>query len=134
MKSLRALAAVALMLVLPAVHAGSALAPQVSKEAAVTVKVTPLDLSAQAPVWRFEIVLDTHVVALDHDMTAVVALGGGDGREYRPLAWNGDPPGGHHRKGILTFEPIKPAPTSVVLKIRRIGVPERTFFWSVVVK
>jgi len=115
-------------------HAGPALTSQVSKEAAVTVKVTPLDLSAQATVWRFEVVLDTHVVALDHDMTAVVALADGAGREYRPLAWEGDKPGGHHRKGVLTFAPIRPAPASVVLKIRRIGVPERAFSWPVVAK
>lgn len=124
-------AAMALVLVVaaPLAHAGSALAPQINKEGAVTVKVTPLELSAQAPVWRFEVVLDTHVVALDQDMTAAVALADGAGREYRPLAWEGDKPGGHHRKGVLTFERIKPAPTSVMLKIRRIGVAERTFSW-----
>lgn len=123
--------ALALVVAVPWAGAGSGLASQTSKEGAVTVKVTPFDLSAQAAVWRFEIVLDTHVAALDHDMAAVVALADGAGREYRPLAWNGDKPGGHHRKGVLTFEPIKPAPTSVMLKIRRIGVPERTFSWPV---
>lgn len=118
----------------PPASAGSGLVSQVNKEAAVTVKVTPIELSAQAAVWRFEVVLDTHVVALDHDMTAVVVLVDGAGREYRPLAWNGDQPGGHHRKGVLTFEPVRPAPASVMLKIRRIGVPERTFSWPVVAK
>ncbi len=100
----------------------------------MTVKVTPLELSLQASVWRFEIVLDTHVAALDQDMTAVAVLTDGTGREYRPLAWEGDKPGGHHRKGVLAFQPIKPAPTSVMLKIRRIGVAERTFSWPVVAK
>jgi hypothetical protein len=135
MKALRVLvAAVALVLAAPSAHAGSGPVSQTSKEAAVTVKVTPLDLSAQAAVWRFEVVLDTHVVALDHDMTAVVALADGAGREYRPLAWEGDKPGGHHRKGVLTFEPIRPTPTSVMLKIRRIGVAERTFSWPMAAK
>jgi hypothetical protein len=61
----------------------------------------------------------------------VAALADSAGREYRAIAWEGDPPGSHHRKGILKFEPIKPAPTSVMLKIRRIGVAERTFSWPV---
>lgn len=126
--------ALALVAAVPPASAGSGAASQINKEAAVTVKVTPLELSAQAAVWRFEVVLDTHVTALDHDMTAVAVLADGAGREYRPLAWNGDQPGGHHRKGVLTFEPIKPAPASVVLKIRRIGVAERTFSWPVVTK
>jgi hypothetical protein len=61
----------------------------------------------------------------------VAALADSAGREYRAIAWEGDPPGGHHRKGILKFEPIKPAPGSVTLKIRRIGAAERTFSWPV---
>ncbi len=129
-------AAMALTLVAAAslVGAGSGPVSQTSKEGAVTVKVTPLELSAQAAVWRFEVVLETHVVALDQDMTAAATLADGAGREYRPLAWEGDKPGGHHRKGVLTFEPIRPAPSSVTLKIRRIGVAERTFSWPVVAK
>jgi hypothetical protein len=114
--------------------AGSGPAPQISKEGGVTVKVTPLELSAQAAVWRFEIVLDTHVTALDHDMTAVTVLSTGVGHEYRPLTWEGDKPGGHHRKGVLTFKPIRPAPSSVALKVRHVGVPERTFSWPVTAK
>ncbi len=126
--------ALALLAAVPPASAGSGLASQVNKQGAVTVKVTPLELSAQAAVWRFEVVLDTHIAALDHDMTAVAALADGAAREYRPLAWEGDKPGGHHRKGVLTFEPIRPAPTSVTLKIRRVGVAERTFTWPVVAK
>ncbi len=126
--------ALVLVAAAPLARAGSGLASQVNKEGAVTVRVTPLDLSAQAGAWRFEIVLDSHVTALDHDMTAVVVLTDGVGREYRPLAWEGEKPGGHHRKGVLTFEPIRPAPTSVMLKIRRTGVAERTFSWPVAAK
>ncbi len=126
--------ALVLVAAAPLVGAGSGLASQVNKEGAVTVKVTPLDLSAQAGAWRFEIVLDTHAAALDHDMTAVVVLADGAAREYRPLAWEGDKPGGHHRKGVLTFDPIRPAPTSVTLKIRRVGIAERTFTWPMVAK
>lgn len=56
------------------------------------------------------------------------------GKQYRPLAWEGDPPGGHHRKGVLVFESIDPPPRSVTLKLRRIGsVPERSFTWTLTV-
>ncbi len=134
-RTVRAVAmALVLVAVVPLASAGPSSVSRISKEGAVTVKVTPLDLSARAAVWRFEIVLDTHVTALDHDMTAVAVLADSAGREYRPLAWEGDKPGGHHRKGVLTFEPIRPAPPTVVLKIRRIGVAERTFSWPVATK
>jgi hypothetical protein len=141
MKSLRTkatqrLCALAAMVVLtaamPTAHAGPALAPQVNREGGVTVKVTPLELSPLAAEWRFAVVLDTHVSALDQDMTAVTTLAGGKGRELRPRAWEGDKPGGHHRKGVLKFDAIRPAPASVTLTIRNVGgAPERRFNWTV---
>lgn len=104
---------------------------QTSREGAVTVKVTPLELSAQSAAWRFEVVFDTHVAELNHDAMAVASLAAG-GKEQRPLAWDGDKPGGHHRKGVLRFDAVTPAPSSVTLKIRDVGgVPERRFSWTV---
>jgi hypothetical protein len=104
---------------------------QTSREGAVTVKVTPLVLSAQSAVWRFEVVFDTHVAELNHDVVAVTSLTAG-GKELRPMSWEGDKPGGHHRKGVLAFEAFKPAPASVTLKIRDVGgAPERGFNWAV---
>ena len=111
--------------------AGQALAPQTNREGGVTVKVTPLDTAAQSASFRFEVVLDTHAGDLNHDMLAVTVLTDG-GREWRPIAWEGDGPGGHHRKGILTFDPIRPAPASVTLRIRQVGgATERSFTWPV---
>ncbi len=105
-------------------------ASQTNREGPVTVKVTPLALSA-AEAWRFEVVLDTHSAPLNQDMRAAAALAA-DGAERAPAAWEGDPPGGHHRKGVLRFEPIIPAPASVTLKIRGVGgVAERSFAWPV---
>lgn len=105
------------------------LAAQTNREGMVTIKVTPQVFSGTT--LRFEVILDTHSVALSQDMREVAVLSGG-GNEYQPTAWEGDPPGGHHRKGVLVFAPISPMPASLTLKIRGVaGVPERVFTWAV---
>jgi hypothetical protein len=89
-------------------------------------------LSASATELRFEVVLDTHTAELTQDMREISVLSGVDGREFKPTAWEGDPPGGHHRQGVLVFSPISPMPGSLTLKLRGINrVPERIFAWSV---
>lgn len=102
-----------------------------NKEGQVTVKVTPKMLSASAELWQFQVALDTHVAALNQDMQSVAVLVDPAGGEYKPSAWDGDPPGGHHRQGILTFKPMAPVPLAVTLKIRNMGgVAERSFTWK----
>lgn len=97
----------------------------------VMVIVTPLSLSKTADAWRFEVQLNTHVVPLTQDLTAVSVLSDGNNNDEKPLEWQGDPPGGHHRKGILVFKAIHPAPDSVTLKVRQVGsIPERRFSWQ----
>lgn len=105
---------------------------QTNRQGVVTIKVTPRVVSASAAAWRFEVVLDTHSAALTQEMRDVAVLSGDAGGEYQPTAWEGDPPGGHHREGVLVFAPISPMPTSLTLKIRGVaGVPERIFTWTV---
>ncbi|OHC74955.1 MAG: hypothetical protein A3G18_01365 [Rhodospirillales bacterium RIFCSPLOWO2_12_FULL_58_28] len=107
------------------------LTPLENREGRVTVKVTPQMLSASAKLWQFQVVLDTHSVALDQDMLAVAVLVDSAGGEHKPAAWDGDPPGGHHRQGLLTFKPTAPVPSTVLLKIRTVGgVVERSFTWK----
>ena len=107
---------------------GKALAAQVNNAGMVNVRVTPLDVSADASAWRFEVVLDTHTVELNHDMAAIAALIDAAGREQKPIGWEGDRPGGHHRKGVLTVRPLDPAPATLTVKLRQVApVPERTF-------
>lgn len=97
----------------------------------VTVTVTPLAVSNTANTWRFEVQLNTHVAPLTQDMTAVATLNDGKGNSEQPSAWEGDPPGGHHRKGVLVFRPISPMPDSITLNIRQVAaVPERSFTWN----
>jgi len=110
-------------------RAGAALPPQTSNEGMVMVQVTPLDLAPGQP-WRFEVLLNTHSVALGQDMAASTVLLAADGRELPAAQWDGDPAGGHHRAGILTFAAPDPAPQTVTLKIRGVAVPERVFTWK----
>jgi hypothetical protein len=76
--------------------------------------------------------MNTHTVDLVEDMTAVCTLKDDQGREYHPVSWNGAPPGGHHRKGVLEFPALDGSTKSVTLVIRNVGgVPERAFEWKV---
>ena len=103
---------------------------QTNREGSVTVKVTPRDLSPQAESWDFEIVFDTHTTALDQDMRRMAVLSDGSETAQPPLAWDGDPPGGHHRKGVLRFQPLPGSPKWLELRINGIGsVSQRVFRW-----
>jgi hypothetical protein len=100
------------------------------KQGAVTVAVKPIEIAEGAASWTFEVVLDTHSVELDDDLAAQSVLIDGQGNEYRPISWEGDPPGGHHRKGVLKFTTLSQA-DMIQLKIRGIGgVVERIFRWD----
>jgi len=103
--------------------------PKTDDQASVNVVVTPVNLSRQSTEWEFDIVMDTHSVELNQDMTQNALLIGDDNKEYRPIKWNG-PVGGHHREGTLTFNPIMPAPKSITLKITGIGNVVRSFSWQ----
>jgi len=102
---------------------------KVNDQASVTITVTPTLLSAESGEWKFDVVMDTHSVELDQDMTKVAVLIDEQRKEYRALNWEG-PTGGHHREGILTFTKITPSPKSVELKISDIGGVVRIFNWQ----
>lgn len=97
----------------------------------VTIKVTPVEFGKGVETWKFRIVLDTHSGSLDNDLLAAVSLAGDKGTVYRPVAWEGAGPGGHHREGTLIFDPIKLLPEYVALTIKDVGgIPERSFRWN----
>ena len=98
-------------------------------QANVTVVVTPIDLSPNSKEWKFNILMDTHSVELDQDMTKIAVLLDDQGKEYKPLNWDG-PVGGHHREGELIFNQITPIPKSIELKISGIGDVVRKFTWQ----
>jgi hypothetical protein len=97
----------------------------------VRVDVRPIQLFPGNPV-KFEIRMNSHSVDLGEDIVAVSTLKDNQGHEYRPTNWQGSPPGGHHRKGVLEFPALDGAPVSISLVIRQIAnVPERIFEWTV---
>lgn len=105
------------------------LAPQTSNEREIKVVVTPKNLLNQAQNWDFEVTMESHTQALNDDLAKSSALIA-DGKRYAPLAWEGAPPGGHHRKGVLRFKAIIPQPPSVELQIRLAGeATPRSFKW-----
>ena len=111
--------------------AASHLAAQTSSARGVTVKVTPQNVAGDAKMWDFAIVLDTHSADLNDDLVKSSLLLDRAGGAFAPVAWDGAPPGGHHREGVLRFKPISPGPQSIELRITRAGedVP-RSFRWQ----
>jgi hypothetical protein len=110
------------------IAAAEGLPTQSSSAAGVTVKVTPRTLSGGA--WEFEIAFDTHTQALNDDLVKTASLLA-DGKPLAPASWQGDPPGGHHRKGVVSFKPVSPMPQAIELQIRREGeAAPRTFRWE----
>lgn len=104
------------------------LSPRTSSSDGVTIKATPRAVSASA--WEFEIVFDTHSQALTDDLGKTAKLVDDNGTSHAPAAWQGDAPGGHHRKGTLRFDGVAPAPAYLELRIQRTGEKApRVFRW-----
>jgi hypothetical protein len=97
----------------------------------VRVDVRPIQLLPGKPV-KFEIRMNTHSGDLSQDLIVVSTLKDSSGREYQPTNWDGSPPGGHHRSGVLEFSELGDAAQSITLVIREVAnVPERVFNWSI---
>lgn len=104
-------------------------APQTSDERELKVTVTPRGISSGAKTWDFGVVMETHSKPLDDDLSRSSVLIA-DGKRYLPLGWEGAPPGGHHRKGVLRFKAFVPQPRSMELQIRLAGdASPRSFKW-----
>lgn len=130
-KALRgALVAVAAFAIAGAAGAAE-LEARTSSAAGVTVKVTPKDVAPGAATWAFVVVLDTHSRDLSDDLVKGSVLVDARGTRYAPIAWEGAPPGGHHREGVLRFKALGPAPGAFELQIRRPGESAaRVFRWN----
>jgi hypothetical protein len=75
-------------------------------------------------------VLDTHTQDLSDDLVKSAVLLDDRGNQFRPLAWEGAAPGGHHRRGVLKFNPVAPPPRALELRISRPGEAQaRVFRW-----
>lgn len=104
-------------------------APQSSNERQVKITATLQEIPKESKTWDFEVSLESHI----HDLSDVIENSSvliADGKQYKPRNWEGAPPGGHHRKGVLRFNAIIPKPVSVELQIRLIGDSSpRSFKW-----
>lgn len=105
------------------------LEPIVNEQNGVSFQITPTDFSDGRSV-AFEIQIDTHQGSLDFDLIGVSILETSDGRRFTALSWEGSPPSGHHRSGILTFPSVGET-GFLKLIIRNVyEVPERIFVWD----
>ena len=75
------------------------------------VSVTPMALP-DSGTWEFAVRLNTHIAPITQDLTAVSALSDGTGHEEKPIAWQGDPPGGPPSQGRPAVQAHKPAARS----------------------
>lgn len=102
-----------------------------NNEGEVEVRVTPESLSEELGFWDFDVVLETHSVELSYNLDKISFLVDGAGKTFRAVSWEGDPPGGHHRTGMLRFERLSPRPKIVKLKMEGVGgVSQRVFSWE----
>ena len=102
-----------------------------NKKNSVRVDIRPVQLLSGKPA-KFEIRMNTHSGDLSQDLIAVCTLKDNSGREYHPTNWDGSPPGGHHRSGVLEFSELVEGVESITLVIREVAnVPERVFNWAI---
>lgn len=131
MKTLFGLLVAATLLLNSAPAPAAELGARSSSASGVTVKVTPKDVSPQAAVWTFAVVLDTHSQDLRDDLARNAALVDARGGRHAPLAWEGAPPGGHHRAGVLRFKGLGAQAGALELQIQRAGEQApRVFRWT----
>src|SRR3989338_11036891 len=88
----------------------------------IEFQVTPLSAN------EFQIVINTHYVDLDFDLTKISTLYDDLENSYKTLRWEGSEPGGHHREGILKFPPVNTDAKSIKLVI--IDSTTRDFNWN----
>ena len=101
---------------------------QNSQANGVSISVKPAEVAGAN--WRFEVALNTHSGSLDDDLAKSATLLAA-GRQYSPAVWEGSAPGGHHRRGVLSFKAISPRPAAIELRIVRQGESApREFRWK----
>jgi hypothetical protein len=113
------------------VASAAELGTRTSSAGGVTVSVTATSVAPGAAVWEFAVVLNTHSQDLSDDLMKNSVLIDAKGSRHSPIAWEGSPPGGHHRKGVLRFKGLAALPDAIELQIRRPGeTAPRAFSWN----
>ncbi len=106
---------------------GNNLVTQSKNAGTVNISITPTLNNSQ---YEFNIELNTHSVELNYDLVATSFLTNESGQTIKPSSWEGDGPGGHHRKGQLFFLPFPSKPKALNLTISGIGGEGINFRWK----
>ncbi|HWI84372.1 hypothetical protein [Ramlibacter sp.] len=119
-----------LVLAAMALAAQAGTVTQTSTVRGVTVAATAGNLSAEATVWDFAVVLDSRDRELPDDVVANAVLVDASGHQQKAILWEGAPLEGRHRAGVLKFIAVTPRPDWVELRITRPGEDRpRRFSW-----
>ncbi|MEW6410331.1 MAG: hypothetical protein AB1488_09530 [Nitrospirota bacterium] len=103
---------------------------KINRENLVSITVKPIKFSYNKTI-EFHIKIDTHQGSLDFDLTQISLLEDDKGNIYKPSSWEGSPPGGHHRSGMLRFPKLSEKTKFIKLIIKDVyDVPERLFKWD----
>jgi hypothetical protein len=113
-------------------NAGSQARVQTNTEGSVTVSVELVRIpNTSAEEWLFDVILNTHNVELDMDISETFARIDDSGAQFPISRWEGDPPGGHHREVTLAFVGFDTPPARIAIVARNVGdISERLFSWN----
>jgi hypothetical protein len=108
------------------------LAAQSSEDGGVTIAVKPVDVSADAATWSFQVTLSSSGQELRDDLLrSAYLLNRAAKKDVPPIAWEGGAPAGRQRGGILRFNALKPMPAAIELRIQRAGeAAPRVYRWD----
>ena len=104
-------------------------------QGSVTVVLTGKNVNAESDTLEFDVVMDTHTVELDMDLTPLATLTTDTGISVDGLAWS-TAESGHHVTGMLSFPAsldgvsILEGATELTVTIRDIDAAERIFTWQ----
>ncbi len=120
----------------PASNSGSANLTRSDAQGAVTVDVTPTNLSNPSDKLEFDVAMNTHSVNLSMNLATLATLTTDTGITVQADSWNGPAGGGHHVDGQLTFPAIKDSKSilegasKITLTIINLDAPSRVFVWQ----
>ncbi|MBK5204589.1 MAG: hypothetical protein JJD98_04020 [Polaromonas sp.] len=108
------------------------LASQSSEGLGVTIVIKPVKVLVGAATWSFQVSLSAQDQEVGDDLVRTAYIvNRADKKRLMPSAWVGDAPGGHQRKGVLSFKALKPLPKAIELRIARPGEKApRLFRWD----
>ena len=106
------------------------LSTKIDSRGEVSFEVTPINFSFDNSI-KLEIKINTHSGSLDLDLAEISILEDDKGKKYQPMDWQGSPPGGHHRSGILVFPKLDIQTKNIKLTIQDdFGILPRIFEWE----